>query len=371
MHWFELLNNCAALAAAFPEARGACQDSAWGRDLPAFRVHDSTLLVNAKPRGFAASCGSQHPMTAASADAASDGAARRRRGRSTPSTTCSPPGTLSGRWYMHLWFGQSGMPGRLTRLLTAAGPDDLALGGPAIPTHVAPPALVPRDPGYTPYNKPSAVNHWLRKARPTEDVIIVVDPDCMFIRPLDIVVEEGSPIAQQAFYHFNLDSDEIPMQIARRYCKNCTFLDPIAVPMIIHRRDLERIAPLWLAKTIEIRNDRHNWPNCWDNRTCGKMGLGWVAEMLGYVFAASELGIRHEIWQLQDVPPVHKQLTSAIVHYHVKVPLPDGRGWYKHDDDACCNIPWPLPPGTDNLTTTVITKLHEAHELLGEYNHTW
>jgi hypothetical protein len=33
----------------------------------------------------------------------------------------------------------------------------------------------------------------------------------------------------QAFYHFEMQSDEVAMQIARRYCKNCTFLDPIAV----------------------------------------------------------------------------------------------------------------------------------------------
>jgi hypothetical protein len=85
----------------------------------------------------------------------------------------------------------------------------------------------------------------------------------------------------QAFYHFDIESDDVAMQIAHRYCKSCTFLDPIAVcirvvyfwrdiqliftkcfqvPIIIHRRDLEKIAPLWLSKTIEIRQDRKNWP---------------------------------------------------------------------------------------------------------------
>ena len=132
----------------------------------------------------------------------------------------------------------------------------------------------------------------------------------------------------QALYNFEMHSDEVSMQIARRYCRNCTFLDPIAVsltyyssdacfhriswsmpasqqkmlmsipglclgscletasrwryvskicelpyssylvfffhgfqvPIIIHRRDLQRIAPLWLEKTIEIRRDRKNWP---------------------------------------------------------------------------------------------------------------
>ena len=60
---------------------------------------------------------------------------------------------------MHLWFKQADMPGRLTRLLTANAPDSLAA---TIPTHVAPPPRNPRDPGYSPYNKPSSVEHWLR-----------------------------------------------------------------------------------------------------------------------------------------------------------------------------------------------------------------
>jgi hypothetical protein len=60
---------------------------------------------------------------------------------------------------MHLWFKQADMPGRLTRLLTADGADQLAA---TIPTHVSPPPRNPLDPGYSPYNKPSAVDHWLR-----------------------------------------------------------------------------------------------------------------------------------------------------------------------------------------------------------------
>ena len=63
---------------------------------------------------------------------------------------------------MHFWFKQAKMPGKITRLLTAHGPDALAT---SIPTHVAPPPLVPDDPRYTPYNKPSAVDHWIREVR--------------------------------------------------------------------------------------------------------------------------------------------------------------------------------------------------------------
>ncbi len=52
------------------------------------------------------------------------------------------------------------MPGKITRLLTAHGTDELAT---TIPTHVAPPPYVPSDAGYTPYNKPTAVEHWIRE----------------------------------------------------------------------------------------------------------------------------------------------------------------------------------------------------------------
>jgi hypothetical protein len=77
---------------------------------------------------------------------------------------------LGGRYfqwqvrYMHYWFKQAKMPGKITRLLTANGADDLAN---QIPTHVSPPPNVPQDPRYTPYNKPSALDHWLREASHT------------------------------------------------------------------------------------------------------------------------------------------------------------------------------------------------------------
>jgi len=178
-------------------------------------------------------------------------------------------------------------------------------------------------------------------------------------------------VAQQAFYNFDFEKNDVPMQVARRYCNNCTFLDPIAVPIIIHRHDIMKIAPKWLEKTIEIRKDMHTWPNAWTNRSVSPVGLSWTAEMFGYVFAASELGIRHEIWDLQNVPPVHKELFTSIIHYHVEVPLPDGTQWWKHSDNAGYNIPWPLPKGTDQLTTLLLSKLHEAYLKLGKTNHTW
>jgi hypothetical protein len=59
----------------------------------------------------------------------------------------------------------------------------------------------------------AAIDHWLRNAKPTEDVIIVVDPDCMFVSKLEVMVEEGAPIAQSAFYQFDFEKDDEPMQV--------------------------------------------------------------------------------------------------------------------------------------------------------------
>ena len=92
-----------------------------------------------------------------------------------------------------------GTPGSLTRLLSSAGgPDYLAQSG-EIPTHVSPPwkSPLPND-FYKPYNKPWSITKWLEEAKPKEDVIMIVDPDCMFVKKMEINVEEGSPVAQQA-----------------------------------------------------------------------------------------------------------------------------------------------------------------------------
>jgi len=230
MLWFDLLNNCEALHSAFPVGVNYCSETFFGRDLPAFRPSDATVLVNLMPRVYAASCGGKHSLTRRLC-----GCGRRKSGLKSSSTFHTVYNVQPSRYfewqvrYMHLWFKQANMPGKITRLLTAHATDELAA---TIPTHVAPSPSVPNDAGYTPYNKPSAIEHWIREANPKEDIVILIDPDCMFVSPMNIVVEEGAPVAQQAFYHFEIQSDDVAMQIARRYCKNCTFLDPIAVSQL-------------------------------------------------------------------------------------------------------------------------------------------
>jgi hypothetical protein len=44
------------------------------------------------------------------------------------------------------------------------------------------------------------------------------------------------------------------------------------------------------------------------------------------------------------VPPVHTELFTSIIHYHVEIPLPNKQVWYKHAENAGSVIPWSLLP---------------------------
>jgi hypothetical protein len=171
---------------------------------------------------------------------------------------------------------------------------------------------------YLPYNKPMSIIHWLQNAQPQADVIIIMDPDCLMFKPIDIVrwplsatirvwltplqvVEQGRPIAQKAFFDFHRaasDGDRTcpaPWHVHTPSAARLTpFADtwtfsidtaaaapssipllspssftgmyhlslfrrmqhcaPAACPSPLFRKDLERIAPLWLSKTALMRS---------------------------------------------------------------------------------------------------------------------
>mmetsp|Transcript_14995 Transcript_14995/g.32563 ORF Transcript_14995/g.32563 Transcript_14995/m.32563 type:complete len:243 (+) Transcript_14995:2-730(+) len=227
---------------------------------------------------------------------------------------------------------------------------------------------------YVPYNKPLALSHWLANAVVKEDVIVLIDPDCAFINKLEVPVVEGYPIANAGYYNFPDDDPEsVEFEICKRYCPWCKWFDPIAVPVVIHRKDAEKLAPLWLNMTIKIRNDRHNWPKNYTDNSKTVNSLGWVAEMYGYVIAAAMLGLRHEIWDLQGVPGVHKRLTAPFLHYHISVII-NNHTWNKGHEDAATGFVWPVNkdmPGWDVVKERFNLALHDALTAVGVSNYTW
>ncbi|KAJ1485685.1 hypothetical protein T484DRAFT_1792792 [Baffinella frigidus] len=142
--------------------------------------------------------------------------------------------------YNIFWHKQSGQSGPVTRLLSMGGawPTD-ATPHPKgdhlmneVRTHIAPEYDYSID-SYVAYNKPLAITHWLQTAKVTEDVIIVIDPDCALISPITSPVVEGKPQANQRNYSFQGYS----FHIAQHYCKGiCKHFDPIAVPVVVHRK---------------------------------------------------------------------------------------------------------------------------------------
>lgn len=53
----------------------------------------------------------------------------------------------------------------------------------------------------------------------------------------------------------------------------------------MHIDDLRALAPLWLSKTEEVREDKAHWAT---NYTGDIYGTGWISEMYGYSFGAAE-----------------------------------------------------------------------------------
>lgn len=54
----------------------------------------------------------------------------------------------------------------------------------------------------------------------------------------------------------------------------------------MHIDDLRALAPMWLSKTEEVREDRAHWAT---NYTGDIYAKGWISEMYGYSFGAAEV----------------------------------------------------------------------------------
>jgi len=344
-HYFNMINNCDGLRQVFGDPNQECGEVE-GYDLPAYDSHFKRLHVSKRNSPYRTSCGGFHANTRRACPCSERTPVEVKR---SVHVVYNAEAGHYMRWqalYMDHWFKQVDWPNaKLTRLLTGYGCDDLCDEPFNIATHVAPPYNYTRD-HYKPYNKPLAIMHWLAEAKPTEDVIIVLDPDCLINRPIDFqeLVRKNEPIAQKAFFTFTEGS--VDKQIIDRYQaltgKFCEFPEPLAVPYIMLREDMIRIAPLWLKWTEVVRSDADGWEPEWADMP----GVPWIAEMLGYVLASCELGYQHQIWpELQLVPGVNWTSLGnpepPILHYHTPVWV-NGYKWVKYPSDAATNFPWPI-----------------------------
>lgn len=74
--------------------------------------------------------------------------------------------------------------------------------------------------------------------------------------------------------------------LARLHTKHPELCDKVGGLLAMHIDDLRALAPMWLSKTEEVREDRAHWGT---NITGDIYGKGWISEMYGYSFGAAEV----------------------------------------------------------------------------------
>ena len=161
---------------------------------------------------------------------------------------------------------------------------------------------------YTPLNKPGGIAEWVASCGIEEETILIVDPDSVFVGrvPDPGPLQKGVAHAER---HDYMDIN-LPMSqtVLRRHCDQNRRVEvqPVGIYIAINKTDLEALAPLWLQKSIDIRNDQI---------CCSALpDEGWISEMWGYAIAAAELGIRHHITNFSQVTGSNC-LQHPIIHY--------------------------------------------------------
>lgn len=74
--------------------------------------------------------------------------------------------------------------------------------------------------------------------------------------------------------------------LAKLHTKHPELCDKVGGLLAMHIDDLRALAPMWLSKTEEVREDRAHWAT---NYTGDIYGTGWISEMYGYSFGAAEV----------------------------------------------------------------------------------
>lgn len=74
--------------------------------------------------------------------------------------------------------------------------------------------------------------------------------------------------------------------LAKLHTKHPELCDKVGGLLAMHIDDLRALAPMWLSKTEEVREDRAHWAT---NLTGDIYGKGWISEMYGYSFGAAEV----------------------------------------------------------------------------------
>mmetsp|Transcript_63547 Transcript_63547/g.200965 ORF Transcript_63547/g.200965 Transcript_63547/m.200965 type:complete len:560 (+) Transcript_63547:123-1802(+) len=266
-------------------------------------------------------------------------------------------------WYMkQKRKNPGGSMGGFTRLLHSGRPDQYME---EIPTVVV--DALDNDHGFVVLSRPYAFVQWAQKFIDTipEKYVLMSEPDHLFLRPLPNLMIGERPAAFPFFY---IVPSKYP-ELIRKFAGNIPMseievMDPIGnSPNFISKRDLARIAPVWMNVTMAIKLD-HEANKAW----------GWVLEMWGYTIAAKIIGVSHDLHPaLAAQPPWDTKIGKFyILHftygcdYDLDGKFTPGKiGKWRFDKRMYMggapprNLPMP-PKGTPELTVALVSMINEA-----------
>ena len=190
---------------------------------------------------------------------------------------------------------------------------------------------------YPPYNRLFSLQEWLQNSD-INGSLLIIDPDVVFQKPLEKVVEPGRPLAQH-WLDFGI-SDAFSESIRANSDVVIDELRPITWPAIIHSDDLRKMLPRWIEVTLGIREAIRRQES----------------DMFGFVVAAEELNIEFEYGMHTAFMPWPDEQVgeSPLIHYCQKVWSNDGHElWNKVD-----YMPW------DRVANGQQAKLSYCRELI-------
>jgi prolyl 4-hydroxylase len=206
-------------------------------------------------------------------------------------------------------------PGELIRLVACNSGDELPRHRHARVIRTNPSNIDPvTGDGYAPYNRLYSLRQWLEEHEPSGTVLII-DPDCVFRRPLGKEAMPGSPVGQH-WVNFGIP-DNVRAAIETDSNIEINSIQPFTWPALIHTRDLLALMPRWIELTSLFRSQTG----------------GWEVDMFALIVAAAELGLEFELGNTTAWLPWPDDLVGEGPILHYCQPVLDTKGnelWWKN-----------------------------------------
>ncbi|CAI5980897.1 unnamed protein product [Closterium sp. NIES-65] len=173
-----------------------------------------------------------------------------------------------------------------------------------------------------------------------------MDADQLIRRPVlpwELGAERGHPVSANYGYLKGCDNS-----FGELHMNNATYCDKVGGYIVIHVEDLRRLAPIWSAKSEEVRADVEHYTI---NATGDVHGQRWISEMYGYSFGSSDVGLKHIMIDSAMLYPGYdppKGVDPRMIHYGLELKVLDWQwdksAYYRQDMVNTCGQHFPDPP---------------------------